>query len=702
MSWYGSGDDQRQTTRAGTHRLVAALAVLGGTIIAAAAAVPRLTNLSGTVNLVSPQDPYVRLDDEMTAEFGMENPVIWVLEDRSGSIWNKAFLARLQTMTREAFTIPGVIAPDVLSLASPNLRDVRQTDNGLEQVYLMGDLPETPAALAALRQRVEGDEKFRGTLVSADGRAAMLIANFRAESDSEAIAKAALALRDRYRDGQVTAYVTGAPVLRLLATEEVRRFWPWLVVLLGGGIAVLAFPLGLRTLLAMLFAAALASTWALIAVVTVGVVALPWSAYALPATVLIAAGVAVAGVGSDGARVPLALASGLLVSLAPVAAVTESPVRAFGVAGAIGAACAVAAGITVCALLTLPARRTRTARWLPPVALVLVAVTLPGLARLRTSFSLQAYAEHYLPAASVADLKALVHLLPPPTTLAVRVRGEPGFVASPTVLQTFDALAASARSDPAVRSTMSVADLVKMVNRAFNDNRSEFSTIPEDRLVVGRYLALAYSPGFRQFVDRALATAVIWIYLDSQNPVDVARVVERLKTQLAAQPVPGADVDLVGGDGAEILVMARVARQLALGGMALLLIVPLVVGVFVGAAGFWRSLLSGVAAVAVAGGTLGGLSLPIDLVSLPFLISVGLAGAAFGALGVSREGDGLGRLSLGLALMAGVALGAPMAGLGLFGACLLGVAVATALASADQAAWRLRGDSSRAYLARGL
>jgi len=126
------------------------------------------------------------------------------------------------------------------------------------------------------------------------------------------------------------------------------------------------------------------------------------------------------------------------------------------------------------------------------------------------------------------------------------------------------------------------------------------------------------------------------------------------------------------------------------------------VGVFVGAAGFWRSLLSGVAAVAVAGGTLGGLSLPIDLVSLPFLISVGLAGAAFGALGVSREGDGLGRLSLGLALMAGVALGAPMAGLGLFGACLLGVAVATALASADQAAWRLRGDSSRAYLARGL
>ena len=95
-----------------------------------------------------------------------------------------------------------------------------------------------------------------------------------------------------------------------------------------------------------------------------------------------------------------------------------------------------------------------------------------------------------------------MRLFPPPASLALRARGAPGFVAAPEALYALDAVADAARADPSVRSAMSIADVVKMVNRAFHDERPEFFAIPGDRAMAGRYLALAYSPAFRRFLDR--------------------------------------------------------------------------------------------------------------------------------------------------------------------------------------------------------
>jgi hypothetical protein len=121
--------------------------------------------------------------------------------------------------------------------------------------------------------------------------------------------------------------------------------------------------------------------------------------------------------------------------------------------------------------------------------------------------------------------------------------------------------------------------------------------------------------------------------------------------------------------------MERAAKQLAARGVILLLLVALASGALGGAAAFRQSLISGGAAAAFAAGSFGWLALPIDLVSLPCLIFVALAGAAFGALGASGDRDWLWYMSLALVAMAVPALIAPFAAEHLVGMCLLAPAV---------------------------
>jgi predicted RND superfamily exporter protein len=337
------------------------------------------------------------------------------------------------------------------------------------------------------------------------------------------------------------------------------------------------------------------------------------------------------------------------------------------------------AGHAIGALLSPTPRAVHYPKAVRLGALVLVALAVVGTTRLRTSLGLFGYGMRYLPGAAAADLHVLERHFPPPTALAIRFRGAPGFVESPEVLKAFDGLTGAVRGDPAVARALSLADLVKLVHRAFNDNRAEFYAIPNDRAVIARYLALAYSPGFRTFVDRGFTRSALWVYVSSDQPADLARVLAKLEAQLAAQPVPSAQVDLVGGDGAVVLATARAMRRAAAGTAVFLLLSAAGIAVLCGARAGVVGLAAGVGATALASGAFGWLGVPLDLVSLPCLIGVAAAGTVFGVLG------GPAALLLALAAMAVLALGGSFAGanlLGVVGAVLLGAPALAGLLAA--------------------
>lgn len=640
-------------------RLLAAAVIAALTAAAALAGVSQRQRLAASVQLLPADDPVARIDRAITADFGLQNPLVWVIAARRGSVWQAPVLAHVQALTREVFTIPGVLAPTVMSLASPNVRDLRVSDDALEPVYLMASVPRTREDIAALRRRVEGNPNYNGTFVSLDGRAAMVVADFRLDGGSRALGRAALALRDRHRDVETAVYAAGAP---LLAETVPRHLVPtaaaMLAILLGAGVALTVLG-GPRVALASLLAALAAGVWATAALLVLDRLLVPWAAYALAPAAILAA--ALAGGGWTGSC--RTLVAGLLAGLLAGSLIAIPPVRAFAVAGAIGALAASLAAPAARALVGLREVSNSTpGRWIRAwgaTAGVLVLLAVPGIARLHGSFSSFGYGARYLPDAAAEDLRAVGEHFPPPAALAVRLRGEPGFVKSPAVLEALDAVTTAVRPDPSVVRALSLADLVKMVHSAFNGNRPGFDVIPADPGLVGRYLALAYSPGFRTFVDRAFSKSVLWTYVASDDPRDLRRVRDTMAHQLAAHPAPAAQVDVIAGDGALALRLADEVRSLAIVVFVAWMIAVAAVGFQAGPAAGLDALVSGAAATVLAFGALGWRGVPIDLLSLacvaaaPFTATV-LAVTAARPLAVSLGVAGA--LCLCLSIAAGSAL----------------------------------------------
>jgi hypothetical protein len=652
--------------------------VLGATIAGLVAAGPRLLAEMRGATLFAADQPGARIDREIAAEFGFENPVVWVIEPREGTIWTPPMLARVTALTREALTIPGVVATDVLSLASPTLRDLRVTEHGLEPVYLMGTPPETPEAAAALRTRVEGDPRYAGTLVARDGSAAMVVANFAPGADALAVGTAALALRDRHRDALADVHATGAPVIAVLVARGAPALALPLGLLVAAGLVWLGIVAGGRRELTALAAATLATAWLGLVLGSSGVLALPWSLFALAPTAFVAAAMSLASFPSP--RAVAVAAGALALGFASLGLTAGAPVSAFAAAGAVGAVLAVPAA----ALARWLARPAGT----PPrddnddwrsLSWVLLVGALFGLGMLGASFGVAGYGLRWLPGEAGREMRAVVRRFPPPTTIAIRLRGAPGFVQEPAVLRALDAAATAARAEPGVESAMSLADVVKLVHRAFNDDDPEFERIPEERPLVARYLALAYSPGFRRFVDRGFARTVVWASVASERPADVARVAARMQAALAAAPLPGVVVDPPAGDGAMLLAATETARGLAVGSVVLLVVVVLGAALGCGRRAAVRAAASALGTGVTALGLFGWLGLPLDLVTLPATVGALAASAAVGAL--AAEPAWCGRyLALTLLAAGAVGIAVPLAATRLVGILLVAPAVGLGIA----------------------
>jgi hypothetical protein len=650
-----------------------AFAAVAATLAAGWVAAPRLAARAGDAAFLPRDHPTIALDRDVTEQFGFENPVVWVLEARAATVWTPPMLARIAALTDEVRRVPGVIGVDVIGLASPNMRDLRVTAEGLEPTYLMGEVPKTPEAVAALRQRIDADPNYAGTLVTRDGRAAMVVANFRDDADASAVGAAALALRDRYRDADTAVWATGAPVLAVAAPAALAAVSARAIAFAATAVAVGCAVAGMRVAAAALVAAAMAAVWLGAAVVLAGA-ALPWALEAVVPTALVAAAIAA------GARRAVVLGAALTAGMLAAAFAAAPGSGALWLAGAAGMPLALAAGGLARGIVDprhAPPSRRRVVR---AVAGVVAAAALLGLPRTRCSLSLVGYGERYLPVAAAADVAAMRRLFPPPLSLAVRLRGEPGFVTSPEVLHALDAAAAAARADPAVRSAMSIADVIKMVHRAFNDERPEFFAIPDDGALAGRYLALAYSPVFRRFVDRAFAQTALWVQVNGERPRDLRRVLRRVRAALAERPPSGATVDPPVGDGAVLLVMAQLARRVASAAAIALVVVA---GAMTAVAG-WRAgataLGAGALAATVGAGVLGWAGHAIDLVSLPILAGAAVATAPLGSTMLPSS-----RFALGLASAGAVALAAPLPGAPLIAAVLLGAGLAVLLTTSPAA-----------------
>lgn len=215
-----------------------------------------------------PQDhPWIAALNEMHRTFGDKNLVVIGLFPDDGDPFTPSFLARVRRITDGLAAIPGVVRPLLHSIASPAMKDVRASGDGIVVRPIMAEAPRTAEEAAAVRERVSANPDLAGTLVSNDGRALAIDATFEltpALPAYEDLHRAVLDVLRANDDGSFRWALSGPVVLASEVSRHAGRMVLWfpLAILVIGVVHYEAFRTA-QAIFLPLVTALLAVTWAM-------------------------------------------------------------------------------------------------------------------------------------------------------------------------------------------------------------------------------------------------------------------------------------------------------------------------------------------------------------------------------------------------------------------------------------------------------
>jgi hydrophobe/amphiphile efflux-3 (HAE3) family protein len=547
------------------HRLVVLIAVLLVTGLLATQ-LPHV-RLEIRQRALAPQShPYVQVHNRIADIFGGETTLIIGVIARHGDIFTPPILEKIVRITRVVGQLPDAVANNVLSIAAERVKFIKGTADGMEVRPLMAEAPHDAAAIAQLKEEVFSDKLYKGTLVAADGSAALIVVDFNGKLADKAIVAEVESAVAGERDADADVVLGGAPMIRAAAeryTAMMAILFPIAVMVIG-----LVHYEAFRTLQAMflpLATALLSVVWSL---GIMGWLRQPmdtWSAVTPVVILAIAAGHAVqilkryyeefAQVGDSELAVirsvtavgPVMLTAGLIASagFASLVAFGVSSVRVFGLLLACGIVSALIIEMTftpACRAM-LPAPRGReVARekegWILKTGLEWIAalvVRQPQMVLLVSSgivvlFFIGALSlkvdnsfKGWFPASSpVRQADALLNQhLAGTSTLTILVEGEKeGDIEDPGVLRAMSDVEKFLEERQGIGAATSIADYVKRMHRAMNNDDAAYYAIPDSKPLIAQYLFLYSLSGpndFTSIIDSSHRLAVIHAYAKTDD-----------------------------------------------------------------------------------------------------------------------------------------------------------------------------------------
>lgn len=548
-----------------------------------------------------PQDhPYVIAQNDLERLFGGRDVVVIGVIPRSGDVFTASVLSKVARITRKIEAAPGVVRSSVLSIAARRAKAIRGTADGMDIHPLLSAGSPGPADIARLREDLAATPLFTNAVVSSDGRAAQIIAEFTVGGelpDYPALERAVRAIADAERDEQTLIAVGGLPIaLSWLALYSERIAWIFpVVVLLIGLLHFHAF----RTLQGFfipLVTALLAVVWAL------GIMGMrrapidPFSA-ATPILVLaIAAGHSVQilkryyeefnrlrdnhqAVAESTARIGAVMVTAGLISAAAFFSLMvfkTQVMRTFGIFTGIGILSALVIEMTLIPAIraALPAPRERERarerargrldaclewlggvvhRWEPRRVLVaaglVVGIALLGVARVQVDNGMKKW--YFEGTVLIQEDRLLNARFGGTNTVNFLVEGrEPDALKDPRVLEAVERLQRFVESVPGVGKTLSFVDYVKQMNRAMHGGDPAEYRVPPSREHVAQYLLL-YSMGggpgdFTPYVDPDHQQANLQVFCRTDSTAFTRDLIARVEHFVRDTFPPGVRVRPAG------------------------------------------------------------------------------------------------------------------------------------------------------------
>jgi hypothetical protein len=546
-----------------------------------------------------PDHPYIALDRKIRKEFGGRNMVAIALVPKVGDVWRRGVLQLVHDVTDELLNAPGIIRQNMVSLSSPYVRVPEDRGGVLAVDYLMKEVPQDEAGIAALRDRYRQEPLFKGTVVSDDERAALILADFYDASNAETIVAAVESAVFKHRVPGIDVAMTGAPIFENAERVLVQRQGSYFVVTIAAMLVVLWLAFGQMQGVILPTATALLST--AIALGFMGFAGIPinaWTAAVPVVVVTVAAGHSAqmlkryyeefARLGDRRAAVvestqrigAVMMAAGATAGcgFAALSVLRISALTHFGLGVAAGIFAAVVLEMSF--MLTLrvvwPTGRAtggegplprwirvalrplesaiRLRPWRVVVAFLAVALlAAAGYPRLITEANTRDYWSDRIPVGR--DLRVFEKHFPSTTTLTILLEGEPGSMRTPQAVALMTHLQQTMAAVPGVGRTSSIADIIRRTYEVFAPEEAVKGLPADDPALIGQLFFLADSPAFERYVDRSYSRSVVLGFLNREDSALTRGVIRRLQQYLDQHPPQGIRVALAGGLGPTLLAL---------------------------------------------------------------------------------------------------------------------------------------------------
>jgi len=636
-----------------------------------AAGTLRLSVDTAPENVVPGNNHYIALDRKIRKEFGGRNFVAMAVLPSSGTVWRTDVLQVVYDVTLDLLNARGVIPQNVISLSSPYVRIPRDRGGTLVVDYLMQDVPQDEAEIAALRDLYLSEPLVRGTVISKDEKAAMILADFYDNMTLGQIAAIVDEVAARHRSPDIDIAITGAPILADTADSILRRqltFWPLGVLLI---FLVLYFAFGqLQGVIIPSTTALLSTVWALGFMGYLGIPVNEWTATAPLMVVTIAAGHSAqmlkryyeefrrlgdrsAAIVESTSRIGVVMmAAGVTAGsgFAGLMLLGIPSLTHFGATTACGILAAVILELTFMVALRAvwpggTGREGPLSRGLGAVlrrleagvsrraGLTLIAFAVIALAAIAgyPRLTSEIVAKDYWSQSTEAgrDVRVFEEHFPSTTTFTVLLEGDQDSMRTPHAVQLMRGLTETMAQDPDVGRTSSVADMLQRTYEVFSGEKAD-DNLFRSADMVGQLFLLAQSPALERYVDRSYSRAVVTGFLNRENSEPVRRLIGRLNDYLTKHPAGEIRVSIAGGIGPTLFALNEHTVEAKKLNIAMLLVV-----IFVIASILLRTALGGAYVVAPLA-----MALLVNLGLFAWLgVAFDICGATIAAIGIGVGAD---------------------------------------------------------------
>ena len=625
------------------------------------------------------QHPYVETTNLLEKVFGGRNVVIVGIAPKKGDIYQPAVLAKIQRLQRSIELIPHAVRHNTLSFSARKIKAIQGGAEGMEVRPIMETVPQTPEEIAKMKADVASMPIYINTLVSPDGKAAAIVADFRQDKTISNFVEMLKPLRDavdKERDGSVEFYFGGTPAIGEAADLQFMKMPMYfgIALLVVMAIQFWSFRSLQGTLLPMA-TGLLSVIWGLGAMGFLGVHLDPLNTTTPILILAVAAGHAIqilkryyeeyGRLSTEGlsprdanreavvesvVRVgPVMLTAGLIAALTFFSlATTGVPmVQHFGIFAGLGVLSTLFLELTFVpalrSLLRPPKAReaSREARegiidrflstvanglvggrasWFVAGGLAILLAVGSGAAFLRVDNNFKLYQKET--SQLRIDDRYLNETFGGTNTFQFLVQAKaPDGIKDPKVLKAISDLQAFLQSQPGVGKTQSLADLVKRMNQAMHADDPAAYAVPESQELIAQYLFLYSLSGdpqdFDSFVDNDYGRAAIWAFLKDDSTTNADAVGKKVQAFARTHFPPGVTVQM-GGTLPEAIALNEVIVKDKSENIAQMAIIVFVLGAIM-----FRSIVAGVfvviplIAVTIANfGIMGWVGTPLDIAAM--------------------------------------------------------------------------------------